>query len=58
MTYSYFHLLKKYQETVPCDLEQVTLKDLESFILKSGKEDKEYDVLSYSHCSHGGNGNW
>lgn len=59
MTYAYFYFLKKYQETVPCELEQVTLKDLESFILKSvGKEEKEYDVLSSSHCGHGSGGNW
>ena len=58
MTYSVFHNLKKYQETVPCKLEQVTLEDLEAFITRSGKEDKEYDVLSSSHCSHGSHGNW
>ena len=58
MTYAYFYFLKKYQGTVPCVLEQVTLKDLESFILKSGKEEKEYDVLSSSHCGHGSDSNW
>lgn len=58
MIYSVFHILKKYQENVPCQLEQVTLEDLETFVSTSGKEDKEYDVLSSSYCSHVSNGNW
>lgn len=58
LTYSYFHLLKKYQETVPCELEQVTLKDLESFIFRSGKEETEHDVHGTSYSSYGSNGCW
>ena len=58
MTYSYFHLLKKYQETVPCELEQVTVKDLETFIFKSGKEESDHDILCSYHSSHGSHGSW
>lgn len=56
MTYSYFHLLKKYQETVPCELEQVTTKDLEAFRFRSGKEESDYDVLCSYYSSHGSHG--
>ena len=58
MTYSYFHLLKKYQEIVSCDLEQVTLKELEVFASKLGKEEPGYDIFRSHHSSHGSHGNW
>ena len=58
MTYSVFHILKQYQETVPCQIDQVTLKDLEAFTSKAGKEEIDYDVFCIDHRSYGSNGNW
>ena len=45
MTYSVFHLLKQYQETVSVQLEQVTMKDLEAYASRAGKEETGYDIL-------------
>ena len=58
MTYSVFHILKQYKETVPCELEQVTLKDLEAFASRTRKEETSYDILRSHHSSHGSHGNW
>ena len=58
MTYSVFHILKQYQDTVSCQLDQITLKDLEAFASETRKEEKEYDVFCIGHCSYGSNGNW
>lgn len=58
MTYSVFHILKQYQETVSCQLDQVTIKELEAFASETRKEEKEYDVFCTHYCSYGSNGNW
>lgn len=58
MTYSVFHILKQYQETVSDQLEQVTLKDLEIFASKYRKGENEHDVFCSNHCSHGNRSSW
>lgn len=58
MTYSVFHILKQYQETVSCQLEQITLKELEAFASGIRKEEISYDILCSHHSSHGSHGNW
>lgn len=58
MTYSVFHLLKQYQETVSVQLEQVTMKDLEAYASKTRKEETGYDILRSHHSSYGSHGSW
>ena len=58
MTYSVFHLLKQYQETVSVQLEQVTMKDLEAYASRARKEETGYDILRSHHSSHGSHGSW
>ena len=57
MIYSVFYILKKYQETINCQMDQVTMKELEAFASETRKEEKEYDVFCADYCCNGSNGN-
>ncbi|MBU5481886.1 hypothetical protein [Blautia sp. MSJ-19] len=58
MTYSIFHILKQYQEKSSCQLEEITLEELEAFASRTRKEENGYDILRSHHSSYGSNGSW